>query len=362
MDSTYAVIDLSALQSNLQVLQQKAPQSKVLAVIKADAYGHGMVKIAQALTDVYAFGVARLSEAVRLREAGIKKPILLLEGFFEDSDLPVIVQHNLETVVHSPEQVQAILQAQLTTPIRAWLKLDTGMHRLGFTQAYFSVAYEQLSHSENVQKPINLMTHFSCSDELDNSITSLQIELFNSQTTPLVESKGGLRSLASSAAILAWPAAHAEIIRPGIALYGVSPFADKSAQALQLKAVMTLKSRVIALRQLKAGDHVGYGAHWTAAQDTTIAVVAIGYGDGYPRMAPTGTPVLINDRIVPIVGRVSMDMLTVDLGNDCSDKVGDEVILWGEGLPATEVAKHIGTIAYELVTKLTSRVALHYRE
>ncbi|WP_354622991.1 alanine racemase [Psychromonas sp. MME2] len=362
MDSTYAVIDLVALRSNLQVLQQKAPQSQILAVIKADAYGHGMVKIAQALTGVYAFGVARLNEAIRLRNAGIDKPILLLEGFFEDDDLEVIVEHNLETVIHSPEQVQALLKANLHKPIHAWLKLDTGMHRLGFTKDAFSLAYEQLKNSPNVQKPINLMTHFSCSDELDNAMTKLQIDLFNRQTNTLIEGNGGLRSLANSAAILAWPKAHAEVIRPGIALYGVSPFAEESAQTEQLKPVMTLKSRVIALKQLKAGDHVGYGANWTAAEDTTIAVIAIGYGDGYPRMAPAGTPVLINGRIVPIVGRVSMDMLTVDLGQACKDKVGDQVTLWGEGLPATEVAQHIGTIAYELITKLTSRVALHYRE
>lgn len=362
MDSTYAEINLSALQHNLQILQNKAPHSKVLAVIKANAYGHGMVEIAQTLKNVHAFGVARINEAVILREAGIEKPILLLEGFFEASDLYTIVEHQLHTVIHCPEQVDDLVQANLNAPVAICLKLDTGMHRLGFNNEQFSIAYQQLMQSENVQKPINLMTHFSCSDELDNPSTPLQIAQFETQTDKLVAENGGLRTLANSAAILAWPESHAQVIRPGIALYGVSPFAEQSSQALQLKAVMTLKSRVIAIKQLNKGDHVGYGGHWTAQQDTKIAVVAIGYGDGYPRMAPAGTPVLINGRIASIVGRVSMDMLTVDLGTDGVDKVGDEVILWGEGLPASDVAKHIGTIAYELVTKLTSRVALHYHE
>lgn len=358
MDNTYAVIDLNALQHNLQILQQKAPHSKVLAVIKANAYGHGMVKVAETLSNAHAFGVARLNEALTLRDAGIDKPILLLEGFVENNALPLLVAKNLQTVIHSQQQVEALLQANLAKPLQIWLKLDTGMHRLGFHPTQFDGVYEQLKTCPNVQQPINLLTHFNCADELDNPCTALQTELFYKHS----KSHSGLNSLANSAATLAWPNTHGDIVRPGIALYGVSPFSDKSAQAFHLKPVMTLKSRLIALRDIKAGESVGYGAHWTAHQDTKIAVVAIGYGDGYPRMAPQGTPVLINGRLVPLVGRVSMDMLTVDLGSNSADKVGDDVTLWGEGLPATQVAKHIGTIAYELVTRLTARVALHYRQ
>lgn len=358
MDTTYAVIDLSALQQNLQTLQRAAPASKILAVVKANAYGHGMVRIAQALQKVHAFGVARLNEALTLRDAGVDKPILLLEGFFEEGDLPTLVAKNLQTVIHSQQQVAAIVKADLAEPLQIWLKLDTGMHRLGFHPEQFDAVYQQLKNCKNVRQPINLITHFNCADELDNPVTTAQIKLFKKH----IKKSSGLNSLASSAAILAYPEAHYEMIRPGIALYGISPFADKSADDFQLKPVMTLKSRLIAIREHKAGESLGYGATWTASADTSLGVVAVGYGDGYPRMAPQGTPVLVNGRLVPIVGRVSMDMLTVDLGLHCPDRVGDEVTLWGEGLPAAQVARHIGTIAYELVTKLTSRVALHYRE
>jgi alanine racemase len=353
---TRAEINLSALQHNQQVLQAYAPNSQILAVVKANAYGHGIVEIAQSLSSVHALGVARLNEAVLLREAGISTPIVLLEGFFHADDIQTLITHNFQTVVHSQQQLSAILKSDLKVPLKIWLKLDTGMHRLGFHGEQFDQAYQSLEKSQNVSHPINLMTHFSCADELDNNATKKQSNFFKSH----IKTNSGLNTLASSAAILAWPETHADIIRPGIALYGVSPFNDKPASEFNLKPVMTLKSQLIAVRSHKAGESVGYGATWTAKSDTTLGVVAVGYGDGYPRMAPESTPVLVNGRLVPIVGRVSMDMLTVDLGNRHQDQVGDDVILWGEGLPATDVANHIGTIAYELVTKLTSRVALQY--
>lgn len=356
MEITRAVINLKNLQHNLQILQHKAPNSKVLAVVKANAYGHGMVEIAKVLNDIFAFGVARLNEALILREAGVTKPIVLLEGFFDSKDLHTLVNHDLQTVIHSQEQVQALVNSKLSKPLKVWLKLDCGMHRLGFFPKQFNENYQKLKNSTNVQQPINLITHFNCSDKTDNPLTAQQTTLFNS----LIKKESGLNSLANSAAILAWPQTHADIIRPGLALYGVSPIENKEAQTFNLKAVMTLKSRLIAVRPHQAGESIGYGAFWTAKKDTKIGVVAVGYGDGYPRMAPEGTPVLVNGRIVPIVGRVSMDMLTVDLGLNSNDKVGDDVTLWGDGLPASDVAKHIGTIAYELVTKLTSRVALLY--
>lgn len=358
MDTTYAVIDLNALQHNLQILQKTAPNSKILAVVKANAYGHGMVKVAKALKDVHGFAVARLNEALTLRTAGISKPIVLLEGFFENSELPTLVEQNLQTVIHSEQQVAAILKADLLKPLQIWLKLDSGMHRLGFSPEQFDTVYQQLSNCKNIQQPINLITHFNCADELDNPITGSQIKLFKQH----IKKDSGLNSLSSSAATLAWPDAHFDMIRPGIALYGISPFAGKDAQEFNLKPVMTLKSRLIAVREHKAQQSVGYGANWTAQQDTKLGVVAVGYGDGYPRMAPEGTPVLVNGRLVPLVGRVSMDMLTVDLGFDSREQVGDAVTLWGEGLPATQVANHIGTISYELITKLTARVALQYQE
>jgi len=353
---TRAIINLSALKHNQRVLQQQAPNSQILAVIKANAYGHGMVRIAQTLSGIYAFGVARLNEALALRAAGISKPIVLLEGFFHADDLKILVEHNLQTVVHSQQQLDAILASELNSSLQVWLKLDTGMHRIGFHEDEFDDAYQSLKTSKNVLKPIHLMTHFNCADELDNNITAEQCKRFKTHIKP----DSGFVSLANSAATLAWPQTHADIIRPGIALYGVSPFVDKVAEDFNLQPVMTLKSQLISVRSHQAGESVGYGAGWTAANNTKLGVVAVGYGDGYPRMAPEGTPVLVNGRLVPIVGRVSMDMLTVDLGEHCKDQVGDEVTLWGDGLPAAQVAKHIGTIAYELVTKLTARVALHY--
>lgn len=359
-DITYAEINLAALQHNINILKQHAPKSKLVAVIKANAYGHGMLILGKQLQQdkqVYALGVARLTEALQLREAGIELPIILLEGFFNNVDLPLLAKHNLQTVIHSQEQLEALLKSDLAEKLTVWLKLDTGMHRLGFHPEEFALALKKLSNAENIQQPINLMTHFNCADEIDNPITAQQITLLKSQTT----AQSGLCSLANSAGVLAWPSAHGDMIRPGIALYGVSPFADKVAGDHQLQSVMTLKSHLIAVRTHKAGESVGYGANWQAKKDTTLGVIAVGYGDGYPRMAPAGTPVLVNGRIAPIVGRVSMDMITVDLGAEAKDRVGDDVVLWGEDLPVETVANHIGTIAYELVTKLTARVPLLYR-
>jgi len=358
-DIIYAEINLHALQHNLTILKQHCPQSKLVAVIKANAYGHGMLRLAQELQQnqlVYALGVARLSEALRLRDAGIQLPIILLEGFFNKSDLSLLAQHNLQTIIHSQEQLQALLTSQLTKKLTVWLKFDTGMHRLGFHPEQIETALSALNNASQVQQPVNLITHFSCADDISNPKTTQQIALFQKYA----QHQPGLCSLASSPGLLAWSEAHADVVRPGIAMYGVSPFSNQQGSDHHLQPVMTLKSRLIAVRTHTAGESVGYSATWTAQQDTTLGVIAVGYGDGYPRTAPAGTPVLINGRIVPIVGRVSMDMITVDLGQHATDKVNDDVILWGEGLPVETVAKHIGTIAYELVTKLTARVSLIY--
>ncbi|MNT31358.1 Alanine racemase, biosynthetic [compost metagenome] len=238
----------------------------------------------------------------------------------------------------------------------AWLKLDTGMHRLGVRADEMPAFIERLARCKNVVQPFNIMTHFSRSDELEQSTTREQIDLFSRLTAPLK----GERAMANSAGILAWPDSHCDWVRPGVILYGVSPFPNTVAADYDLKPVMTLKTQLIAVRDHKAGEPVGYGANWVSTRDTRLGVIAIGYGDGYPRMAPNGTSVLVNGRIVPLVGRVSMDMTTVDLGPDATDKAGDEAVLWGEGLPVERVAEEIGTIPYELITKLTSRVFMEY--
>jgi len=356
MRSAKAEICLTALQHNVARIREIAPKSKIMAVVKANAYGHGLLAVASALKSVDAFAVARVEEALTLRSGGIVKPILLLEGFFSTDELPILVANNIHTSIHIEQQLAELEEAELETPINVWLKMDTGMHRLGIRPDQCKQAISRLKHNPNVVQPARLMTHFSCADEIDNPATQKQIDLFDD----LVAGEIGEQSIANSAGVVAWPASHREWIRPGITLYGVSPMCNSKAEEHGLQPVMTLTTDLIAVHDLKQGESIGYGGIWTASKDTRIGVVAIGYGDGYPRMAPEGTPVLVNGRIVPVVGRVSMDMLSVDLGIDCRDEVGDKVILWGKGLPAEVVADHIGTIAYELVTKLTQRVSLKY--
>lgn len=356
MRSATAEINLTALEHNVAQIREIAPHSKIMAVVKANAYGHGLLGVARALKNVDAFAVARVEEALTLRSGGVVKPILLLEGFFSTEELPILVANNIHTSVHIEQQLAELEEAELETPINVWLKMDTGMHRLGIRPEQCKEAINRLKHNPNVVQPARLMTHFGCADERDNPITQKQIDIFDD----LTEGIEGEQSIANSAGVIAWPSSRRDWIRPGISLYGVSPMLDNTATEHNLKPVMTLTTDLIAIHEVKQDEIIGYGGIWRAPKDTQIGVVAIGYGDGYPRMAPEGTPVLVNGRIVPVVGRVSMDMLTVDLGADCTDNVGDKVILWGEGLAAELVAEHIGTIAYELVTKLTQRVSLKY--
>jgi alanine racemase len=358
MKAATAHINLEALAHNLACIKQQAPDSKIMAVVKANGYGHGLRHIAKSAQGADAFGVARIEEALQLRASGVVKPILLLEGFYSPNDLPVLVTNNIQTVVHCYEQLEALEQAELEVPVVVWLKVDSGMHRLGVREEQYQEFVERLHRCDNVAKPLRYMSHFGCADELENPMTKQQIELFLS----LTEGCNGERSMAASAGLLEWQPSQLDWVRPGIIMYGVSPFGDKTAAEMGFKPVMTLKSHLIAVRDVKKGESVGYGATWTSERDTKVGVIAIGYGDGYPRTAPNGTPVLVNGRKVPIAGRVSMDMLTVDLGPDALDRVGDEAILWGEDLPSEEVADHIGTIAYELVTKLTSRVEMSYSD
>ncbi|WP_194439614.1 alanine racemase [Vibrio fluminensis] len=358
MKAATAHVDLAALKHNLQQLKLQAPNSKMMAVVKANGYGHGLVQIAKHAVSSDAYGVARIEEALQLRAAGIVKPILLLEGFYSPGDLPVLVTNNIQTAVHCIEQLEALENAILETPVQVWLKIDSGMHRLGVRPEQLDDFIARLKACENVAKPLRYISHFASADELEKATTHEQIELFRS----LTDGCKGERSLAASAGVLAWSESHLDWVRPGIIMYGVSPFAEKSAVELGFQPVMTLKSHIIAVREVKKGESVGYGGTWTSDRDTKVGVIAIGYGDGYPRTAPNGTPVFVNGRKAPIAGRVSMDMLSVDLGPDATDKVGDEAILWGKELPSEEVAAHIGTIAYELVTKLTPRVDMVYSD
>jgi alanine racemase len=347
-----AEIDLNALQHNFNVIKQHSPRSKIVAVVKGNAYGHDAAKVATTLFNADAFAVARIEEAVSLRQAGITKPVILLEGCFCASDLQIAAKQQFQPVIHNAGQLADILSSSLAAPIKVWLKIDTGMHRIGIYPEQVAHYVNQLSHSANVAGDVGFVSHFYQADELSSPTTLTQLERFIQATSPYP----GDKSLSNSAGVLYWSDAHFDWVRPGIALYGISPRAESNGVDEGLLPVMTLKSKLIAVRQQKTGEIVGYGGHWKAERDTCIGVVAMGYGDGYPRMAPAGTPILVNGRKAHIVGRVSMDMMTVDLGPDSQDQVGDEVTLWGTGLPAEEVARHIGTIAYELVIKMTNRV------
>lgn len=353
MRPTQVHIDLSALRHNLQQVRRAAPGCRIMAAIKANGYGHGLVRVARSLGDSDGFGVACINEALKLREAGITTPITLLEGFFHSDELPLIEQHRLEVVLHHPQQIQQLLQSPLKGPLRVWLKVDTGMHRLGIAPEQAAELWRQLQQQSTLE-PIGQMTHLADADETARPETPEQLSLFSAATGAL----GGEKSIANSAGILGWPQSHADVVRPGIMLYGVSPFVGGRAEEQGLRPVMTFSSALIAVNRMKKGDAIGYGGTWRCPEDMPVGVVAVGYGDGYPRHAAHGTPVLLNGRRVPLAGRVSMDMITVDLRSQPEARIGDPVILWGHGLPAEEVAECSGTIAYELFCGVTPRVRI----
>jgi len=352
--AAYAIVNLSAVKHNLEKIRAYAPNSKVLAVIKANAYGHGLLRIAEALMDVDAMAVARAAEAIRLRKAAYSNRIVILEGFVCEQELIELMQYDLDVVVHSIDQVEVLEKYTGPKKVTVWLKLDTGMNRLGFKVADLNTVYQRLLNASHVNPAILLMTHFSSADEVSNHTTQQQINIFHDA----VKTFFGETSLANSAAIIAWPDSLTDWVRPGIMLYGVSPFADRKGTQLGLEPVMSLHSRLISVKMIEPGDAVGYAGTWVCKTQTKLGVVAIGYGDGYPRAAKVGTPVLINGRRVPLVGRVSMDMITVDLSTQPDTKVGDSVTLWGDGLAVEEIAEYSDTIPYTLLCGITQRVEI----
>lgn len=351
----HATFDLAALRNNLAVARARAPDSKVWAVVKANAYGHGLLRTVEALASADGFALLDLEEAVRLRDAGVRKPILLLEGFFSLDDLAVVVEHGLSAVIHGEEQVDLLVAAGFPARIPLYLKLNTGMNRLGFAPDAFAIALERLQGCRMAGE-ITLMTHFADADG-ERGVRE-QLQRFTKATRELTLP----RSLANSAALLRFPETHADWVRPGIMLYGCSPFADESAERIGLRPVMTLASELLAVRELAKGDRVGYGGAFVAPRRMRVGVVACGYADGYPRHAPDGTPVLVAGRRARTAGRVSMDMLTVDLTGVPEAAVGAPVTLWGEGLSADEVATAAGTLSYELLCQLAARVPQRDRE
>ncbi len=349
---TSATIHTDALRHNLGVVRARALHSRVMAVVKADGYGHGLERVARALEGADAFGVASISDAERLRAVGLSQPIVLLSGFDDPDDLPQLRRLNVDTVVHQAAQLAMLEQAGTGDPIRCWLKVNSGMHRLGFVPDDVSDAHARLSALRVVADDIVLMTHFASSDEFDNPQTRDQMRVFAEATSGL----SGPRSLANSAAVLGWPDAHGDWVRPGGALYGVSAVEGRTGAEFGLQPAMTLSTKLLAVNRICKGERIGYGATWQCPEDMPVGVAAIGYGDGYPRHAPAGTPVLVNGARADIIGRVSMDLMTIDLRGQRNAKPGDPVTLWGPELPVEIVGAAAGTIGYELICSITRRV------
>jgi len=351
------MIDLAALRHNFALAKETATHSKIMAVLKADAYGHGILKVASALSSADGFAVARLDEAIKLRHAGINKQILVLTGFSDAAEISVFSNYDIDAVLHSESQLEWLESCTGIKPLSIWLKINTGMNRLGIEPADMQRISDRLQLSAKVRLPYKLMTHLACADDISHQLTDEQIQLFDT----LVDGQMGEQSIANSAGLLAWQYAQRHWVRPGIMLYGGSPFVGRTAIDDGLLPVMTFKSRVIALRAVRKGQCVGYGASWQAPQACLIATIAVGYGDGYPRHAEVGTPVLINGQDAPLVGRVSMDSINVDVSELSSVRVGDAVTLWGEGLPIERVAEKSTAISYELMCGITARVNRVYK-
>ncbi|WP_420473334.1 alanine racemase [Noviherbaspirillum sp. ST9] len=347
-----ATIHLAALRHNLSVAKSRAPRAKTWAVVKANAYGHGLSRAMRAFADADGLALIEVDAAVRLREAGWTKPILLLEGFFEPADLPVCAAHGIQFAVHCREQIDMLKKANLQAPVDVHLKLNSGMNRLGFTPEAYKDAHARLSRVGAVRS-ITLMTHFANADDPSNAGLSLseQVRRFEHAADGL----SGPRSLANSAAVLSHPDLAFDWVRPGIMLYGGTP-GGRSAHDFGLKPAMTLASEIIGIQHIDQGESVGYGSRFIAQQPMTIGVVACGYADGYPRHAPGGTPILVDGHRTVLAGRVSMDMITVDLTGIPDAHVGSRVELWGNALPIDEVANAAGTIGYELMCAVAPRV------
>jgi alanine racemase len=347
-----ARLDLGALRHNLAHARALAPGCKVMCVVKADGYGHGALTVSRVLAPLCdALAVACIEEALELREGGIDAPILLLEGVFEASELPVAAARNFWVMIDNLQQLTWLESAQLSGPVTCWLKVDTGMHRLGVAPEQARESHQRLSRCANRAGDLVTCTHLASADDLDSAQTTEQLDRFDAVTATLP----GLRSAANSPGLLGWPRSHYDWVRPGYMLYGNSPFSAPHPNTEALRPVMTLSAAVISVREVAVGESVGYSATWTAQRPSRIATVSIGYGDGYPRLARNGTPVLIKGQRAPLAGRVSMDMITVDITDLDDVQIGDEVILWGEGLPAGEVAAHAQTIGYELTTRMPAR-------
>lgn len=352
MRAASATIHLGALRENLRRVRELAPGTKVMAVVKADGYGHGLERVARALEGADAFGVASIADGQRLRAAGASQRIVVLSGPDEAGDLAEMRRLKLDAVIHHDAQLGLLAADADPRPLRVWLKIDTGMHRLGFPPEHVREVHARLRALPGVDRDIVLMTHFANSDAFDDALTTHQIERFERGVSGL----DGERSLSNSAGILGWPEAQGQWVRAGGALYGISVVAGRIGADFGFRPAMTLSTRLIAINRIRRGERIGYAATWEAPEDMVVGVAAIGYGDGYPRQAGAGTPVLVGGARASVIGRVSMDLITIDLRGVPGVQVGSDVVLWGRGLPVEEIAERAGTIGYELTCGVTRRV------
>lgn len=346
-----ATVSQRALAHNLQVVKQLAPKSKVMAVVKANGYGHGLFNVAHGLNAADGFAVLGLNEAIDLREAGFTQTILLLEGVFDARELNIAASYHVDIVVHSQSQIAMLQQASLIAPVHVHLKMNSGMNRLGFKPDAYLQAYDQLNACVNVSD-ITLMTHFATADEALGVEKPLGV--FHALTKPL----SNAQSVANSASILRYPITHLDWVRPGIMLYGATPVIGTPVEYFNLKPVMHLTSQLIATQMLAVGESVGYGQRFSATQPTRVGIVACGYADGYPRHAPNGTPIAVNGQLTQTLGRVSMDMLFCDITTIADAVIGSPVELWGNTVAVDAVAEASGTVGYELLCAVAPRVPM----
>jgi len=360
LNTCRALIDLSALRHNLAVVRSLCPDSRVLVMVKADAYGHGLLPVAKALAQADGLAVARLDDALKLRRADIRlQRIVLLGSLLDQGELEICSHENIDVVVHDLATVDRICARHKATPLRVWLKLDSGMHRLGLSPQEFRSADTRLRAQPGVEEILH-MTHFAGSENLASDSANSRTQ---KQLTCFIECHGdsdALTSIANSAALISRPETRGDWVRPGIMIYGDNPLAAE--YSLPLRPAMTLLARVLAVRRCEAGEQIGYNGIWTCAKPSLIATIGIGYGDGYPRHASNGTPVWIRGARAQLVGRVSMDLITIDVTNIAGVNVGDEVELWGKHIAAAEVARYAETISYELFTSISQRVARDYSD
>ncbi|THD11752.1 alanine racemase [Metallibacterium scheffleri] len=347
-----ASIDLAALTANLARLRALAAPARLMAVVKADGYGHGLERVARALAGADAFGVAAIADGQRLRAAGHAERIVVLSGPDAPGDLAELRRLDLDAVIHHRSQLEWLEAEAGGAPLRVWLKVDSGMHRLGFAPQCVAEVHARLARLPQVHPEIVLMTHFAASDEFGNALTAQQIEAFAAATRGLP----GPRSLSNSAALLGWPAARGDWVRAGGLLYGLSVVRGKTGADHGVVPAMRLATRLIAVNRVAQGEAIGYAGTWRCPEAMPVGIAAIGYGDGYPRSAPSGTPALLREREVALIGRVSMDLLALDLRAVPDARVGDEVVLWGPDLPVEHIAAAAGTISYELTCGVTRRV------